>query len=103
MIDPDQPARAALTEPVPLDPPPHRQPPYRRLQPFFPRMSLSAALSSIESANSFFSRRFSSSSAFSRFASDTSMPPYLAFHLSSSRRGDSSTEGTDRRGWQAPQ
>ena len=30
---------------------------------------------------SFFGRRFSSSSAFSFFAADTSMPPNLAFHL----------------------
>src|SRR5258708_7920629 len=44
-------------------------------------MSLSAALSSIASASSFLSRRFSSSSAFSRRASETSSPPYLAFHL----------------------
>ena len=39
------------------------------------------ALSSIASANSFFSLAFSSASAFSRRASDTSRPPYLAFHL----------------------
>jgi hypothetical protein len=38
-------------------------------------------LSSIASASSFFSRRFSSSSAFRRFASDTCIPPYLAFQL----------------------
>jgi hypothetical protein len=39
------------------------------------------ALSSIASANSFFSMAFSSSSAFSRRASDTSSPPYFDFHL----------------------
>jgi hypothetical protein len=33
------------------------------------------------SANSFFSLLFSSSSTFRRLASDTSRPPYLAFHL----------------------
>src|SRR5690606_29817131 len=48
---------------------------------FFPRRSFNAELSSIASARSFFSRAFSSSSAFSRFASLMSMPPYLAFHL----------------------
>ena len=48
---------------------------------FFERSSFSAALSSIDSARSFFSLRFSSSSAFSRLASETSSPPYLAFQL----------------------
>ncbi len=48
---------------------------------FFVRSSFSAAWSSIDSARSFFSFRFSSSNAFSRLASDTSMPPYLAFQL----------------------
>jgi hypothetical protein len=38
-------------------------------------------LSSIASAKSFFSLAFSSSSDFRRLASDTSRPPYLAFHL----------------------
>src|SRR5262249_34853661 len=36
---------------------------------------------SIVSASSFFSLLFSSSSAFRRRASETSMPPYFAFHL----------------------
>ena len=48
---------------------------------FFELMSLSIALSSIVSASSFFSLAFSSSSAFSRLVSETSKPPYLAFHL----------------------
>src|SRR5271157_601691 len=48
---------------------------------FFVRSSFSAAWSSIDSANSFFSLRFSSSSDRRRLASDTSMPPYLAFQL----------------------
>src|SRR5690606_13393042 len=48
---------------------------------FFAATSLRMALSSIASANSFLSRVFSSSSVFSRRASDTSRPPYLAFHL----------------------
>lgn len=40
-----------------------------------------AALSSMASASNRFSRVFSSSSAFSRLASDTSIPPNFAFHL----------------------
>src|SRR3984957_4755922 len=48
---------------------------------FFDRSSRSAAASNICSANSFFSLAFSSSSCFSRLASETSMPPYLAFEL----------------------
>src|SRR3954470_22895699 len=48
---------------------------------FFVRSSLSAAWSSIDSASSFFSLRFSSSSDRRRLASDTSMSPYLAFQL----------------------
>src|ERR1700689_5794308 len=48
---------------------------------FFARSSFSAAWSSIVSAKSFFSLRFSSSSDRRRLASDTSMPPYLAFQL----------------------
>ena len=48
---------------------------------FFETSSFIAARSSICSANSFFSLAFSSSSAFSRFASDTVMPPNLAFQL----------------------
>src|SRR5215813_11945816 len=50
---------------------------------FFARSSFSAALSSIDSANSFFSLRFSSSSIRSRLTSDTSRPPYLLFQLQS--------------------
>jgi hypothetical protein len=48
---------------------------------FFDRSSRSAAASSICSASNFFSFAFSSSSCFSRLASETSMPPYLAFQL----------------------
>lgn len=48
---------------------------------FFDTSSRIAATSSICSANSFFSFAFSSSSCFSRLASDTSMPPSLAFQL----------------------
>src|SRR4051794_34253686 len=46
---------------------------------FFPKMSFSAATSSIDSARSFFRRRFSSSSVFSFCASETCIPPYFAF------------------------
>src|SRR5262249_61210589 len=48
---------------------------------FLAATSRNIALLSIASANSFFSLLFSSSSAFSRRASETSIPPYLAFHL----------------------
>src|SRR5207253_11461529 len=48
---------------------------------FLAATSRNIALSSIASANSFFSLVFSSSSAFSRRVSETSIPPYLAFHL----------------------
>jgi len=48
---------------------------------FFPKRSFKAALSSIASARSRFSFVFWSSSVFSRLASDTSMPPNLAFYL----------------------
>jgi len=48
---------------------------------FFETRSFIAARSSICSARSFFSLAFSSSSAFSRLASDTVMPPNLAFQL----------------------
>ena len=50
---------------------------WRRALPFFVRSSFKAALSSIDCASSFFTFRFSSSRPFSRFASDTSSPPYL--------------------------
>jgi hypothetical protein len=81
MIDPHQPACASLTQPVLLDQPVHRDAPCRRPQTFFPSRSFSAALSSIASASGFYSRRFSSSSDFNRRASETSNPPYFAFHL----------------------
>jgi hypothetical protein len=48
---------------------------------FFVAISFSMALSSIASAKSFFSLAFSSFNDCKRFASDTSSPPYLAFHL----------------------
>jgi len=48
---------------------------------FFPSRSFSATLSSIASASIRLSLAFSSNSASRRRASDTSRPPYLAFHL----------------------
>src|SRR5262249_60764930 len=48
---------------------------------FFASRSFSAALSSIASANSFFSLAASLSSPLRRLASETSSPPYLAFQL----------------------
>lgn len=57
----------------------------RRNRPFFPRKSRSAASFCINSANSFFSRAFSSSSDLSRRASNTSIPPN-PFSLSSTSR-----------------
>ena len=50
--------------------------------------SRNIALSSIASANSFFSLVFSSSSAFSRRASEASIPPYLAFPFVKGRVAD---------------
>jgi DNA replication protein DnaC len=48
---------------------------------FFEATSFRIALSSLVSANSFFSLAFSSSKAFSLRASDTSMPPNFALYL----------------------
>src|SRR5450432_165677 len=48
---------------------------------FFAAISFNMTLSSIASARSFFSFEFSISRTFSRRASDTSSPPYFAFHL----------------------
>ena len=55
---------------------------------FFEATSFSMALSSIASASSFFSLAFSSSSAFSRLASDTSSPPILGLPLVEGRAAD---------------
>src|SRR3954454_11808930 len=65
--DPDQPASTAAGEPMLLLGDHHRLPPRRRRQQFFASRPLSAWLSSMLSASSCFSRRFSSSSARSRF------------------------------------
>src|SRR5688500_2744161 len=79
--DPDQPAGATAGEPLLLLGGRHRLPPRRRRHQFFASNPLSAWLSSIVSARSCFRRRFSSSSARSRLASEIGMPPYLARHL----------------------
>ena len=80
-IQSHQSAGVPLTQPVTLYHLYHCRSARGRLQTFFPSRSLSAGLSSIDSASSRFSRRFSSSSDFKRRASDTSSPPYFAFHL----------------------
>ncbi len=51
------------------------------MRTFFPERSFKAALSSMASARSRFSFVFSSSSVFSRLASDISIPPNLGFRL----------------------
>jgi hypothetical protein len=59
----------------------HIPPGFYKLQPFFLMTVVSASLSRLRSATSPFSRRFSSSSDLSRFASLTSIPPYFDFQL----------------------
>ena len=58
-----------------------RLPPRHRCRQGFPKRSFKNVLSSIASASSRFSFRFSSSSCRNRRASDTSSPPNLAFSL----------------------
>src|SRR5919205_4598376 len=60
----------------------HRLPPCRRRHQFFASSPFRAWLSSMVSARSCFRQRFSSSSALSRLASETAIPPYFARHLS---------------------
>src|SRR5215208_2861431 len=79
--DPDQPASTTARQTMLLLGHRHRLPPCGRRHQFFASSPLSAWLSSIVSARSCFSRRFSPSSALSRLASETAMPPYLARHL----------------------
>jgi hypothetical protein len=80
-VDPDQPAGATLGEAVVGYQLLHRSVAIHRPGQFFPSRSFSADTSSIDSASSFFSRRFSSSNVRNRAASDTVMPPYFAFQL----------------------
>ncbi|SSP03799.1 Uncharacterised protein [Acinetobacter baumannii] len=79
-IDLNQPAGALLGEAALRHQAKHGRSARCRPDQFFPRRSFSADTSSIDSASSFFSRRFSSSSVFSFWASDTLMPLYFAFH-----------------------
>ena len=74
-------ARPPLAHLIGLTEMSHGLPSSDRRHHFFAAISFSMALSSIASANSFFSLVFSSSSVFSRRASDTSSPPYRDFHL----------------------
>ncbi len=71
----DQPAGATLRIALLLDSPTHGRSPCAGRQKFFPKASRRVATSSIASARSFLSLRFSSSRAFRRRASETSMPP----------------------------
>src|SRR5947209_7836263 len=59
----------------------HVPPGAHKLQPFFRMTVVSASLSRLRSATKPLSRRFSSSSAFRRLASLTSMPPNFDFQL----------------------
>src|SRR5665213_3105610 len=74
-------ARPALAHLIGLAEVRHSLPLYDGRHHFFALRSFNMALSSIASASSFFSLRFSSSSTFSRRASETSRPPYFDFHL----------------------
>src|SRR5579859_1616801 len=80
-VQADQSTRTALRVALLVNRPAHGLPPQARRQKFFPSISRSVATSSIDSASSFFSFRFSSSRPFSLRASDTSMPPYFVRHL----------------------
>jgi hypothetical protein len=80
-IDTDQDAGPALRDWMPPHRPQHRVPPLHRCRQGFPSRSFRTTLSSITSATRRFSLAFSSSSCFSRLASDQSIPPYLAFSL----------------------
>ena len=73
----DDVAGTALAEPELLADEMDRPPLRVGRHQFFPAISFSAALSSMASASNRFRRAFSSSSAFSRRASDISRPPYL--------------------------
>src|SRR5215212_5917194 len=76
-VDPDRAARPPLAHLEPLPQMSDRLATRGGRQNFFASRSFSATLSSMASAR--FSFAFSSSSAFSRLASDTSRPPYFAF------------------------
>jgi hypothetical protein len=73
----DQPAGMALGDAVRRHQMQRRRTPRRRRAQFFASRSLSAVTSSIDSASSFFRRRFSSSRPFRRCASDGPQPAVL--------------------------
>lgn len=80
-IDTDKPAGPALRDIVIPHCPERCLSPLGQRRQFFPSRSFRTTLSSIVSASRRLSLAFSSSSAFSLAASETSMPPYLAFSL----------------------
>src|SRR5581483_2155371 len=80
-VHPHRSARPPLAHPIALAQVSHGLPSGGGRHHFFAAMSFNMTLSSIASARSFFSLAFSASSAFSRRASETSRPPYFAFHL----------------------
>ena len=80
-IDADQAAGATLRDVVAGHRPQRRAPPLLGRRQRFPSRSFSTELSTMASASSRFRRAFSVSRLFSLRASETSRPPYLAFHL----------------------
>src|SRR5580698_2545792 len=74
-VQADQATSTALRVALLSDRPGHSSSPQAGRQKFFPSISLSVDASSIVSARSFFSFRFSSSMALSLRASETSIPP----------------------------
>jgi hypothetical protein len=79
--DPKQSTRPPLAQPMNLTGVRNSHPPRGGRYHFFDAKSFKTALSSMAFAKSFFNRAFSSSSPFSRLASETSRPPYFDFHL----------------------
>jgi hypothetical protein len=77
----DEPIGPPLRLALLLDRPGHSSSPQAGRQKFFPSISFSFEASSIDSASSFFSLRFSSSRAFSLRASEISIPPNGTEHL----------------------
>src|SRR3954471_1030593 len=77
----DEPTGSPLRVALLPDRPGHSSFPQAGRQKFFPSISFNVDASSIDSASSFFSLRFSSSRAFSLRASEISIPPYRDRHL----------------------
>tara|TARA_R110002153_G_scaffold133205_1_gene282209 strand:- start:88 stop:465 length:378 start_codon:yes stop_codon:yes gene_type:complete len=80
-IDTDQPAGPALRDVMIPHHPERRISPLHQCRQLFPSKSFKTTLSSMVSASSRLSLAFSSSRAFSLAASETYMPPYLAYSL----------------------